>query len=694
MASLRIGTLNQLLFGGALLLLGGVLVFDTVSLVAQRNAAERTSDIAQAGQTLFGALQGYRVQRGPGRIALSAPAPAAAGIQAEMSKAEQSAAPALAKFLAACTSISCLPAADIDAIVKARDALTAIRPQVEKDLTLPLDQRSENIADRWNKSSTVLIDLLEKASNRLSSDIRMTDPVIALLVEIKNAGWEVRNYGGLARNNYGDTLQAGALSPALAAKLTDYEARIDDSWTRLLDLTALPAVPAGVVEAVKAARANYSETYQPMVRGIREAASAGKPGPVAIDQMMSSSNETLALLMRMPDSALAACVDYAGQRSAAATRRLLIELVVFAVAIAVGVLGILVIRGRIVLPIEHIVSAMRRVADGQLDAEIPHAERQDEIGELAAALAVFKANAVEKERLASQEKQEQEARARRQAVIEAAIGEFETASGALLGAFADAATHMTGTSQSMSATAEQTLRQATAVVSASDMTSGNVQTVAGATEELSASIGEISRQVAQSAEIAGRAVEEARRTDDTVNGLSAAAAKIGEVIQIIQDIASQTNLLALNATIEAARAGDAGKGFAVVAGEVKTLANQTAKATQDIATQIAAIQTVAHQSVEAIRGIGSTIGEISGIATTIASAVEEQGAATRDIAQNVQQASLSVNEVTSNIAGVSRAAEQTGEAAHEVMQASAEITRQAGDLRGQVTSFLGRIRAA
>jgi methyl-accepting chemotaxis protein len=163
---------------------------------------------------------------------------------------------------------------------------------------------------------------------------------------------------------------------------------------------------------------------------------------------------------------------------------------------------------------------------------------------------------------------------------------------------------------------------------------------------------------------------------------------------MIQDIASQTNLLALNATIEAARAGEAGKGFAVVAGEVKTLANQTARATDDIATQVAAIQAVAQRSVDAIRGIGHTIGEISGIATAIASAVEQQGAATRDIAQNVQQASVSVTEVTSNIAGVSRAAEQTGAASHEVMQASAEITRQAGDLRGQVTSFLGRIRAA
>ncbi len=693
MATLRVGTINQLLFGGALLLLGGVLVADTVSLISERSVAGRTAEIAQAGQTLFGALQGYRVQRGPGRIALAAPTPAP-GILAEIDKAEQGAAPALAKFLTTCTAIDCLPAADLAAIGTARDAVAAIRPQLQHDLALPLDQRSEGMSDRWNKNTTALIDLLEKSSNRLSSDIRMVDPVIALLVEIKNAGWEVRNYAGLARNFYGEALQADAVSPALAAKLTDHEARIDSAWIRLLDLVAQPNVPASMAEAVKKARANYTETYQPMVAGIRTAAAAGKPASVPMDRMMESSTETLGLLMRMPDQALAACVLYAEGRSAAATRSLLGELALFALAITVGLVGILVIRRRIVLPIEGIVAAMRRVAGGQLDADIPYADRRDEIGELAAALAVFKANAVEKERLAAQEKQEQESRTRRQHAVEQAIAEFETASGTLLGAFAEAATRMTGTSESMSATAEQTLRQAKAVVAASDMTSSNVQTVAGATEQLSASISEISRQVGQSAEIAGRAVEEARRTDDTVHGLSSAAAKIGEVVQMIQDIASQTNLLALNATIEAARAGEAGKGFAVVAGEVKTLANQTARATDDIATQIAAIQAVAQRSVDAIRGIGSTIGEISGIATAIASAVEEQGAATRDIALNVQEASLSVNEVTTNIAGVSRAAEQTGGAAHEVMRASAEITRQAGDLRGQVTSFLGRIRAA
>ena len=694
MVSLRVGTLNQLLFGGALLLLGGVLAVDTISLVGERNSAERTAAVSKAGQDLFGALQNFRAQRGPGRMALQAAEPAAAGPVADLAKANQTAQASLDKFLSACSRIDCIPKAEQEAIRAANNSVETVRPQVLSDLNVAKDKRSDGIVDRWNKSTTTLIDLLENASNKLSNEIRMVDPVIAELVELKDDGWEVRNYSGLARNNYGEILQTNSLTPSMAAKQTDYESRVDDAWGRVLAAIAQPSTPPALAEVVKKARADYTDRYMPLVAGVRAAVAAGKPAPVGMEELISSSSASLSLMVKMPEAALASCVEYAEGRAAAATRRLIVELLVFAAAIAVGIVGILVIRRRIVRPIDGIVAAMGEVAEGHLDRAIPYTDRADEIGELAAALGVFKANAVEKERLAAQEADALALRQQRQQTIEAAIGDFEAASGTLLSAFAQAATRMTGTSQSMSATAEQTLRQASAVVSASDLTSANVQTVAGATEELSASIDEISRQVAQSAEIAGRAVEEARRTDQTVNGLTEAASKIGEVVQIIQDIASQTNLLALNATIEAARAGEAGKGFAVVAGEVKTLASQTARATDDIARQIASIQAVALQSVEAIRGIGSTIGEISGISTAIASAVEEQGAATRDIAQNVQQASQSVHEVGNNIAGVSRAADQTGEAAEDVMQASAEITRQAGDLRQQVTSFLGRIRAA
>jgi methyl-accepting chemotaxis protein len=246
----------------------------------------------------------------------------------------------------------------------------------------------------------------------------------------------------------------------------------------------------------------------------------------------------------------------------------------------------------------------------------------------------------------------------------------------------------------MSATAEETERQSTAVAAASDQATANVQTVAAASEELSGSIAEIGRQVADSARIAGLAVEEANRTNGQVTALSEAAQKVGDVIRMINDIASQTNLLALNATIEAARAGEAGKGFAVVASEVKSLANQTARATEEIASQIEAIQAATTDTVEAIQRIGGTIGQISEISATIAAAVEQQGAATQEIARNVTEAATGTADVSSNIATVTRAAGETGAAASQVLSAAGELSQQGETLSAEVARFLQNIRAA
>jgi methyl-accepting chemotaxis protein len=221
-----------------------------------------------------------------------------------------------------------------------------------------------------------------------------------------------------------------------------------------------------------------------------------------------------------------------------------------------------------------------------------------------------------------------------------------------------------------------------------------VQSVASATEELSSSITEISRQVQDSARMAAEAVDQATRTNARVNELSLAAARIGDVVELINTIAGQTNLLALNATIEAARAGEAGRGFAVVASEVKSLAEQTAKATEQIGAQITAIQTSSSDAVTAIRGITSTIGEMNEIASAIASAVEEQGSATQEIARNVQQAALGTGEISANVVGVQQAAGDTGAAAHQVLQASSELSRQSETMRGEVEAFLSNIKAA
>jgi methyl-accepting chemotaxis protein len=361
--------------------------------------------------------------------------------------------------------------------------------------------------------------------------------------------------------------------------------------------------------------------------------------------------------------------------------------------VVIGFAGYTVVW-RVTRPIAGMTAAMGRLADRDWTTEVPALGSTDEIGAMAKAVSVFKENGIANDSMQEEQRKEQEAKTRRAEALDSAVADFEKAASVIVKTVSSASTELQSAAQALSATAEEGSRQATAVAAASEQASSNVQTVATAGEELSSSISEIGRQVTQSTKIAGHAVDQANRTDAKIQSLADAAVKIGEVVSLINDIAAQTNLLALNATIEAARAGEAGKGFAVVASEVKSLANQTAKATEEIGQQIAGIQGATKDSVEAIKVIGKTIAEVNEIATTIASAVEEQGAATQEIARNVQQAAKGTQEVSSNIAGVTQAAGETGAAASQVLGASKELAQQAEGLRQQVDTFLARVRAA
>jgi len=360
---------------------------------------------------------------------------------------------------------------------------------------------------------------------------------------------------------------------------------------------------------------------------------------------------------------------------------------------AFGILGWIALY-QISRPLAHMTGEMTKLARGDLSIEIEGADRADEVGGLARSLQVFKENAVTARRLEAEQRQQQVQKEKRQEAVDDYIAAFDQQVCEALDTLSAASTEMHATAGSMAATAEETSVQANAVASASEQASANVQTVAAATEQLHGSTNEISRQVTQSAQFASTAVIEADRTNTTIQGLAETAQKIGEVVSLIQNIASQTNLLALNATIEAARAGEAGRGFAVVASEVKALANQTAKATEDISTQIAAIQGETGLAVDAIKAIGGTIRQMNEIASAIAAAVEEQGAATRDISQNIQLVAQGTNEVAANIAGVNEAAVETGTAATQVLTAADDLSRQADKLRTNVNGFLDKIRAA
>jgi methyl-accepting chemotaxis protein len=371
----------------------------------------------------------------------------------------------------------------------------------------------------------------------------------------------------------------------------------------------------------------------------------------------------------------------------------LIALAVVGVAVSVSLSMVTVIRF-IARPIASLTRVMRKLAEGESDVVVPDTQRGDELGEMSRAVLVFQEGMKREQELEQSRRIEEETKDRRRRALETLIGAFGNEIDKVVRAVGGSAQEVKGTAEKLSVTVEETALITGKVANAADEASGNVQTVAAASEELHASIDEISRQVTRSAQIAQKAVSETAATDTSVGALSAAGQKIGEVVQLIQNIASQTNLLALNATIEAARAGDAGRGFAVVASEVKSLATQTAKATEEIAEQVSAIQSATDSVVAAFRSTGTTISEMNEIAAAISSAIEEQGAATREIAGNIQQAASGTDQVSNNIATVQMATSGNGETATLMLSLAVTLSSEAETLRHRVDEFVVAVRAA
>lgn len=363
-------------------------------------------------------------------------------------------------------------------------------------------------------------------------------------------------------------------------------------------------------------------------------------------------------------------------------------------ALLIALISWLSMQGKIVKPINSMTDTMLLLADGKLDTEIPHSGKKDEIGKMASALQVFKDNALETERMREEQKlREEKAEVEKRTAMKEMADSFEQEIGSVIKTLSQAASEMEAAAGSMAGNADKTNDKAVMVSSAATEASSNVNAVASATEELSASIREISSQVSRSSQVVSEARGKANDTSERVQGLVSSAEKIGEVITLISTIAEQTNLLALNATIEAARAGEAGKGFAVVASEVKTLATETAKATEEISNQIAGIQSATRESGEAIQEILEIIKNIDEISASVSAAVEEQGAATNEIARNVQEASQGTSNVSNNISEVTRAASETGESAGMVLDSAQQLAQQSGVLSQAVGNFLTRVRA-
>jgi methyl-accepting chemotaxis protein len=462
----------------------------------------------------------------------------------------------------------------------------------------------------------------------------------------------------------GKVLKAGA--PAHAAKVDALIAKVAKLKTELAPVVK-QAMANQNEEAVDAMNVKINPQFDDIAQDsekIRSALDAAiKKGS---DDLTDTTNTTIRMTMILMGSGLAAGI---------------------ALAILMTVFGI-------TRPIGRLVACMKVIADGKYDVEVPGAGRTDEVGVMAGAVEVFRKNGEEVERArAERDEQRRRGEAERKAEMHKLADTFQAAVGNIVDTVSSASTELEAAAGTLTKTAETTQDLAGVVASASEEASANVQSVASATEQLTGSVGEISRQVQESSRIAEEAVRQAGKTDARITALSQAASRIGDVVKLITAIAEQTNLLALNATIEAARAGEAGKGFAVVAQEVKALAAQTAKATDEIGTQITSMQAATQDSVAAIKEIGGTIARIAEIAGTIAAAAEQQAASTQEIARNVQQAAQGTQQVASNITDVNRGASETGSASAQVLSSAQSLSTESNHLKMEVEKFLATVRA-
>jgi methyl-accepting chemotaxis protein len=659
--------------------------------------ASRLKGIAEVSSHAFRTMHNLRIDRSFTVRALVFDGIADADQIGTVAKARDGELPALASTIAVLRTLD-IP--NRDAIVaeldKANQTLNALAKESAADFTKPKAQRRPGLPKEYETHATDLLGALDRLSNSLVVLAKYGDPFVDQMMAMRDAAWIVRSNGGDASLGVSVGIMAKQkLTEAQLHKEATLVGRTEAAWEMVERLRGGGTLPPALAAAIDKAKVSYfAPEFTAMRDQILAALAAGQPSPATTSQWTGQSVPRLATLTELAETALAAAGQHAGRQGAAAERTLVLQLAMLLGAAAFAVLGFVLVSGRVIRPLHRIQTAMMQVANGDLAVEVPFTDREDEIGALAHALTTFKHNAGEKARIETEQQSRTAQAATRQQTIESHIAAFESQVGEALRALGAASGDMRKTSEKLSGSAEQTNLRAKDAAGASSSASDNVQTVAAASQELTASIAEISRQATHAAGIAGRAVAEAQETDATVQGLTEAAQRIGQIVSLINEIAEQTNLLALNATIEAARAGEAGKGFAVVAQEVKSLATQTGKATGDISAQISAIQEVADKAAQAMRRIGGTIGEVNSVATSIASAVEEQGAATQEITRNTQEAARRTGDVASNITGVTAGADATGAAADDVRTSAEALGRQADKLRREVDDFLGKIRAA
>ena len=583
--------------------------------------------------------------------------------------------------------------ADLDAALNKADEY---RSQADAALKLTKDKRDESLVKTFVPTITASVNASLKIWFSALHTAAKGDPVLARLASLKELGWRMRDISGFERSNIASALAAG--QPIAADKLAanaGIRGQVDLLWQQVENLTSDPTTDPALKRAMAAAREQYFGGFRKYADDMKKLSDDGGKYGTTASQYVETTTPQLGSLLGMMYAAGQASEAYtAATRSAALSSMIwAFAMIGLAFLIAVGV-AFIVIR-RVTGPLRVMADVVNRLASGDTTVAVPNADRRDEVGAIARAVEVFRGNLLETERMKSeQEYTKTQSEAERRREIREMADRFDVSVGHIVEDVASAAMGLRTTAQTMSASCEETSQRSTHVASSATLATQSVQTVAAATEELSASIKDISQQVSQVSGMITNAVRQAGQSNERVNGLTSAAQKIGDVVKIIAAIASQTNLLALNATIEAARAGDAGRGFAVVASEVKALADQTAKATDEIAGLVKAIQEATMSSAQSIQDIAQTIRVVSETATAIAAAIEQQGAATLEIARNAHEATRGTHEVSASIASIESNSRKAGSDASGVLTSANKLSENGSVLRLQVETFLREVRSA
>jgi methyl-accepting chemotaxis protein len=695
-AGLSIRTVLGSIISVLAVLLLGRLAIDVTDAVERYDAAKRVERLTVIDQQLFATLLGFRLERGALFGAFAGDEAADAALEARISTNRQvsEAGYGVARERLASVANARL-ATQFAALMAAHDKLAPLRSRADSAIRQQKSARDRQMMDEFRAAAQDYLDSILKFSSDLEQTLKLIDPVVDQLLSVKQSAWAARNFGGLIAVRMENAATSG--KPWNAA---DVVAASEDSgramlaWSQVLAAAARSDVPASILEPIVRSRQPDAVALAEQQQGYVKALRNGQTIDIKFADLTKLTTAVLSYSVDVANAALSEMVKAAESQKNATRLSLVMNGTMMAIAVAVAAFGFVLVHRRVTAPIRSLTGAMRRLASRDYAIDLVGSDRADEIGEMSRTVAVFRDSMIEGDGLAGEKEAEQARKEHRQSAVEGLIKQFETTVTASLQTLGAASTDLNVTAQSMSGTADQGRSKASAVANVSQQASSNVQMVAAATEELSVSIGEISRQVTDSSAIASAAATQAKTTNEEVRALSDAAQRIGDVVALISGIARQTNLLALNATIEAARAGEAGKGFAVVASEVKMLANQTAKATEEITAQVAGIQGATRSSVEAIQAISSTIQRVNQIASAIAAAVEQQGAATREIARNVQQASEGTAEVSRHIVGVSEATTATGKAAGDVLESARTLAQLSADLRRDVDQFVGDLRVA